>query len=349
MRILYLYKKLFLMHLKSLFFLLFSLSCSHNNPSKMIKKNQKNTELKKIISPQKLQAGDTVAIIAPAGIIKTGKKSIKTAQSLIESWGLAAVLGANIFEENNHFAGNEEQRLKDIQWALDSPKIKAIWCARGGYGSIRIVDKINFEGFKKNPKWFIGYSDITVIHNQLNNLGYETLHGMMVVNLEEDSKNIKNSIKSLKAGLFDSLDTYEIDSNKANRFGKSKGILIGGNLTLLTSQLGSSTQLDTRNKILFIEEIGEYKYHIDRMLQSLKRAGYFNHCTGVIVGDMMNIKSNIPAWGCSVEELIMNVLEPYDFPVAFGIPAGHMPENQALIFGRSIELSVTESKTKITF
>ena len=192
-------------------------------------------------------------------------------------------------------------------------------------------------------------SDVTALHNQLQNLGYETLHAMMPVNMEEDAKAITASITSLKAGLFGTLAMHNIESNKSNRMGSAKGILIGGNLTLLTAQLGSASQLDTRNKILFIEEIGEYKYHIDRMLQSLKRAGYFDHCNGVIVGDMMDIKANSPAWGTGIEELIMNILDPYDFPVAFGIPAGHKPENRALIFGRSIDLNITKSETVIRF
>ena len=182
----------------------------------------------------------------------------------------------------------------------------------------------------------------------MNNLGYETLHAMMAVNMEQN-KTIENSIASLKAALFGNLSTYSLASNKANRLGDAKGVLIGGNLTLLTAQLGSVTQLDTRDKILFIEEIGEYKYHIDRMMQSLKRAGYFEHCAGIVVGDMIEIKSNSPAWGSSTEALIMEVLKPYEFPVAFGIPCGHAPENRALIFGRPIELSVSKSETVISF
>ena len=268
---------------------------------------------------------------------------------LLKNWGLVPVLGPHLFSESYHFAGTDAQRLKDLQWALDKPDVKAIWCARGGYGSMRIMDELNFETFKKNPKWLVGYSDVTALHNQLQNLGYETLHAMMPVNMEEDAKAITASITSLKAGLFGTLAKHSIEPNKSNRMGSAKGILTGGNLTLLTAQLGSASQLDTRNKILFIEEIGEYKYHIDRMLQSLKRAGYFDHCNGVIVGDMMDIKANSPAWGAGIEELIMNILDPYDFPVAFGIPAGHKPENRALIFGRSIDLNITKSETVIRF
>ena len=329
--------------------MLIFMSCTHSESSKITFKNPQTMLSKKYISPAILQVGDTIAIVAPAGILKSRKKTIEAAQMLLKNWGLVTVLGPHLFSESYHFAGTDAQRLKDLQWALDNPDVKAIWCARGGYGSMRIMDELNFEPFKKNPKWLVGYSDITALHNQLQNLGYETLHAMMPVNMEEDAKAITASITSLKAGLFGTLAMHNIESNKSNRMGSAKGILIGGNLTLLTAQLGSASQLDTRNKILFIEEIGEYKYHIDRMLQSLKRAGYFDHCNGVIVGDMMDIKANSPAWGTGIEELIMNILDPYDFPVAFGIPAGHKPENRALIFGRSIDLNITKSETVIRF
>lgn len=336
------------MHFKYLFCSLLLVSCTIGKPLKMSVKNPQYKAPQKYIRPANLQLGDSVAILAPAGLLKGRQQAIESAQDLLKSWGLVPVLGVHLFNQNNHFAGTDAQRFRDFQQALDSPEIRAIWCARGGYGTMRIADNLNFEGFKKSPKWLIGYSDITVLHNKVNNLGYETLHAMMAVNMEQN-KTIENSIDSLKAALFGNLSTYSLASNKANRLGDAKGVLIGGNLTLLTAQLGSATQLDTRDKILFIEEIGEYKYHIDRMMQSLKRAGYFEHCAGVVVGDMIEIKSNSPAWGSSTEALIMEVLKNYEFPVAFGIPSGHAPENRALIFGRSIELSVSKSQTVIRF
>lgn len=337
------------MHFKSLFYVLLFMICTHSKSSKITFKTPQTMSSKKYIRPAILQVGDTIAIVAPAGILKGKKKTIEAAKMLLKNWGLVPVLGPHLFSESYHFAGSDAQRLKDLQWALDRPDVKAIWCARGGYGSMRIMDELNFESFKKIPKWLVGYSDVTALHNQLQNLGYETLHAMMPVNMEEAAKTITASITSLKAGLFGTLAEHSIKPNKSNRIGNAKGILTGGNLTLLTAQLGSASQLDTQNKILFIEEIGEYKYHIDRMLQSLKRAGYFDHCNGVIVGDMMDIKANSPAWGTGMEELIMNILDPYDFPVAFGIPAGHKPENLALIFGRSIDLNITKSETVIRF
>jgi muramoyltetrapeptide carboxypeptidase len=309
----------------------------------------KNKKFKSTIKPDYLKSGDTIAIIAPSGVLNNRNQAIENAKKLIIEWGLVPIIGKNIYKKNYHFAGNDKQRLDDLQWAFDHKNIKAIWCARGGYGSIRIIDQLSFDQFKKYPKWLIGYSDITVLHNKLNNLGFETIHGMMAVNMEENQKEINESIESLKNCLFGELKSYHINNNKYNRIGKSSGILVGGNLTLLVAQLGSSSEIDTKDKILFIEEIGEYKYHIDRMLQSLKRAGFFDNCNGVLIGDMSEIKINSPSWGSSVNELIYDVLKPYKFPISFGIQSGHLKHNESLIFGRNIDLDVKASKTIISF
>ena len=333
------------MYLKLLFFMLIFISCSKGESTLMIK----NKKFKSTIKPDYLKSGDTIAIIAPSGVLNNRNQAIENAKKLIVEWGLVPIIGKNIYKKNYHFAGNDKQRLDDLQWAFDHKNIKAIWCARGGYGSIRIIDQLSFDQFKKYPKWLIGYSDITVLHNKLNNLGFETIHGMMAVNMEENQKEINESIESLKNCLFGELKSYHINNNKYNRIGKSSGILVGGNLTLLVSQLGSSSEIDTKDKILFIEEIGEYKYHIDRMLQSLKRAGFFDNCNGVLIGDMSEIKINSPSWGSSVNELIYDVLKPYKFPISFGIQSGHLKHNESLIFGRNIDLDVKASKTIISF
>jgi muramoyltetrapeptide carboxypeptidase len=325
--------------------MLIFISCSKGESTLMIK----NKKFKSTIKPDYLKSGDTIAIIAPSGVLNNRNQAIENAKKLIVEWGLVPVIGKNIYKKNYHFAGNDKQRLDDLQWAFDHKNIKAIWCARGGYGSIRIIDQLSFDQFKKYPKWLIGYSDITVLHNKLNNLGFETIHGMMAVNMEENQKEINESIESLKKCLFGELKSYHINNNKYNRIGKSSGILVGGNLTLLASQLGSSSEINTKDKILFIEEIGEYKYHIDRMLQSLKRAGFFDNCNGVLIGDMSEIKINSPSWGSSVNELIYDVLKPYKFPISFGIQSGHLKHNESLIFGRNIDLDVKASKTIISF
>ena len=325
--------------------MLIFISCSKGESTLMIK----NKKFKSTIKPDYLKSGDTIAIIAPSGVLNNRNQAIENAKKLIVEWGLVPIIGKNIYKKNYHFAGNDKERFDDLQWAFDHKNIKAIWCARGGYGSIRIVDELNFDQFKKYPKWLIGYSDITVLHNKLNNLGFETIHGMMAVNMEENQKEINESIESLKNCLFGELKSYHINNNKYNRIGKSSGILVGGNLTLLVAQLGSSSEIDTKDKILFIEEIGEYKYHIDRMLQSLKRAGFFDNCNGVLIGDMSEIKINSPSWGSSVNELIYDVLKPYKFPISFGIQSGHLKHNESLIFGRNIDLDVKASKTIISF
>lgn len=337
------------MYIKTLIWFVLFTSCTHSKTSTMTAQTPPPSEQKKYIRPAYLKRGDRVAIVAPAGILKGRQAAIENAQVLLKSWGLVPVLGPHLFAQKNHFAGEDAERLSDLQWALDDADIRAIWCARGGYGSTRIIDDLNFEGFQKSPKWLIGYSDITVLHNKLQNLGYESIHGMMAVNMEENRNAIASSMATLKASLFGALTSYSIAPHKLNQKGKTKGVLVGGNLTLLAAQLGSDTALNTKGKILFIEEIGEYKYHIDRMLQSLKRAGYFEHCSAVLVGDMTEIKANTTPWGSNEEQLIVDVLKAYDFPIAFGIPSGHELENRALIFGRNISLNISPSETKINF
>ena len=321
----------------------------HSYPNKTLMERSTLLNLSEMVRPSYLKAGDTVAIVATASILKKDAEVIQKTKSLLSNWGLEVVFGTHLETKFNHFAGTDAQRSSDLQWALDHPSIKAIWCARGGYGTLRIIDDLDFEGFKKNPKWVIGYSDVTVLHNALNNLGYESLHAMMCINLTEDAEAIKPSIETLKDALFGQLKTYEIEGHSDNKLGEAFGQLVGGNLSLLTAALGSNTSIDTNNKIIFIEEIGEHKYHIDRQLQSLKRGGYFDHCAGVIIGDMSKLATNTPAWGQSIEALILDVLKDCNVPVVFGFPSGHELENRALYFGRTIQLNVTKSKTRVLF
>jgi muramoyltetrapeptide carboxypeptidase len=302
----------------------------------------------KFIKPPFLKTGDTVAIVAPAGILKNREETIEKAKSVLISWGLNVVLGKNVFNQNNHFAGTDEERLQDFQEALDNPTVKAIWAARGGYGSVRILDKINLSKFKKKPKWIVGYSDITAFHNHVNNLGFETLHAMMPTSLEEKPEEIIETIASFKNALFGEKLSYEIPSSTYNRNGKISGEIVGGNLSILMSMLGSKSQLKTDGKILFIEEIGEYEYAIDRMLQSLKRAGYFNNLKGVVLGNFSKIRKNPTAWGSTIEELILAVL-PKEIPVLFDFPAGHEADNRALFFGRKVEIHIQKDTSTVIF
>ena len=305
----------------------------------------------KLIKPSYLQKGDTIAIVAPAGILKNKQEIIQKAKKLAESWGLQVVLGKHLFNQNNHFSGTDEERCQDFQEALDQKNIKAIWAARGGYGSVRILDLLDFTEFKKNPKWVIGYSDITAFHNHIHNLGVETIHGMMGTSLGNDLKDIKETVASFKKALFGEALSYTIPASKYSSVSSSKeieGQVIGGNLAILTSMLGSGSQLNTAGKILFIEEIGEYKYSIDRMLQSLKRAGYFKKVKAVLVGNMSRVKKNSTAWGSSIEQLILEVV-PENVPVLFDFPAGHELDNRALIFGRNVQLIVGNDQYSLVF
>jgi muramoyltetrapeptide carboxypeptidase len=302
-----------------------------------------------LIQPPYLKIGDTVAIVAPSGVLNGRDKEIKQAKELLKNWGLNVVVGAHVFNKANHFAGTDNERAEDFQKALDNPSIKAIWCARGGYGTVRMIDKLDYTKYKENPKWVIGYSDITAIHNQLNIEGSESIHAMMCTSLTDDLSKIEESLETFKCALFGKPLNYTINGSLYNKTGSVTAPLVGGNLTLLHTMLGSKTSIDTSGKILFIEEIGEYKYHIDRMLQSLKRAGYFENLKGLIVGDMSKMRKNTTPWGTSIEQLILDVVAEYDFPVLFGFPAGHEDDNRALILGRTIQLTVGKDKSTVVF
>ncbi|WP_051605429.1 LD-carboxypeptidase [Sediminibacter sp. Hel_I_10] len=302
-----------------------------------------------LIQPSYLKLGDTVAIVAPSGILKNRTDEVEKAVKLLESWGLNAVVGTHVFSQANHFAGTDAQRCEDFQQALDDPKIAAIWCARGGYGTVRILDKLDYTAFKKHPKWIIGYSDITALHNQVHNEGYQSIHALMCVSLPNDFNTIKETISTFKSTIFGNPVDYTLKGSDYNKIGEASGPLVGGNLTILHTMLGSKTGIDTTGKILFIEEIGEYKYHIDRMLQSLKRAGYFENCAGVIVGDMSRLRKNTTLWGTSIEQLILDALEDYNFPIAFNMPAGHEKDNRAMVFGKVVELSVTKEQSTFRY
>lgn len=306
------------------------------------------TSSKKLVKPAHLKKGDTIIILAPAGKI-SDKKSIEGGIKLAEKWGLHVVFGNHLFAINNSFAGTDNQRLNDFQNALDDKSIKAIWCARGGYGTVRIIDQLDFTQFKKNPKWIIGYSDVTVLHNKIHNLGFETIHGQMPKTLDLENKEQKASIKTLKNTLFGKRLSYKIPSHSSNKKGESSGQLIGGNLSILYSMLGSETSLNTKGKILFIEDIGEALYHIDRMLISLKRAGYFDELNGLIVGDFKLKKSEGNKFGKTLQEIVLDVTKDFNFPIVFDFPAGHIDDNRALILGSEIDLKVDEKKTLISF
>lgn len=312
------------------------------------KKDSEN--LKKLIQPPYLKSGDTVAIVAPSGILINREDEVAQAKQLLESWNLSVIVGKHVFKQNNHFAGTDNERCEDLQNAMDNPNISAIWCARGGYGTVRILDKLDYTKFRAHPKWLIGYSDITALHNQFHNQGFESVHALMCTSLTKDLSKIKPTIETFKRVLFGESLSYTLKGSALNKPGSVTGQLVGGNLTLLHTMLGSETSIDTSGKILFIEEIGEYKYHVDRMLQTLKRAGYFDNCKAVLVGDFTKMKKNNTAlWGSSIEQLIIDALSEYDFPIAFNMPAGHEKDNRAMILGRSVTLTVNKEGSTLIF
>ncbi len=303
----------------------------------------------KLTQPPYLQYGDTVAIVAPSGILLNRQKEIQQAKDLLKSWNLNVVIGEHVFSQNGHFAGTDQERAADFQKALDNPNIKAIWCARGGYGTVRILDKLDYSKFKEQPKWIIGYSDITALHNQLHNEGVESIHALMCTSLTDNLGEIKDNLSSFRNAVFGKPLAYSVESSLYNKTGTLSGQLVGGNLTLLHTMLGSKTSINTDGKILFFEDIGEYAYHIDRMLQSLKRAGYFENCNGIIVGSISKVRKNTTEFGRTVEEIILDVVADYNFPVLFNFPAGHEDDNRAMILGRTIQLVVGSEKSTVVF
>lgn len=298
----------------------------------------------KIQTPNYLQKGDSVAIISTAR--KISLDEIKPAIELLETWGLKVVVGKTIGLENNQFAGTLQERIDDLQDVLDDATIKAIWCARGGYGTVQLIDKIDFSIFKKNPKWIIGYSDITVLHAHIHNFGIETVHATMPINI---SKNSEDAKESLKNALLGNQLYYEFPSHQLNISGKPNGEIIGGNLSVLYSLLGSKSSINTKNKLLFLEDLDEYLYHIDRMLQNLKRNGYFENVSGIIVGGMTQMRDNDIPFGKTAEEIILEIVKPYNIPVIFGAPFGHLDDNRTLIFGRNAQLISDEKLVQIIF
>jgi len=297
-----------------------------------------------MITPPYLQKGDTVAILATAR--KHIVKSMQPTIDLLESWGLNVVIGKSIGLEENQLAGSDEQRAADLQEQLDNPNIKAIWCARGGYGTVRVVDLIDFTQFKKSPKWLVGFSDVTVLHNHLNTMGYKSIHGIMPISLAKASKE---AIESLRLSLFGQPLQYAIDPHPMNRLGKATGEVVGGNLSILYSLLGSPSAINCKDKILYIEDLDEYLYHIDRMMMNLKRNGCLESLKGIIVGSMTDMKDNDIPWGKNALEIVQDVTKQYNIPMVFNFPAGHIHDNRALILGATATIEVTENCSTVVF
>ena len=299
--------------------------------------------------PNYLRKGDKIAIAAPAR--RVAREELSGAIRLFESWGLEVVLPDHLFDTDNQFAGSDDTRAHLMQGLLDDPDIKAIICARGGYGTVRIIDKLDFDRFRRSPKWIVGYSDVTVLHSHIHqNLGMETLHGTMPINIPADASE-KNypATETLRKALWGDELCYTCAPHPMDRQGVAEGLLVGGNLSMLYSLCGSKSGIDTRGKILFIEDLDEYLYHIDRMMMNLKRNGMFDHLAGLVVGQLSDMHDNAVPFGKTAEEIVWSHVREYRFPVCFNFPAGHNgKDNHALILGRKIRL-VTGAETKLSW
>jgi len=298
--------------------------------------------------PPYLKSGDVITIISSARKITNAE--IAPSIELLESWGLNVKLGENLFEEHHQFAGTKEQRIQDLQTALNDNESKAILCARGGYGTVQLIDSIDFSYFKENPKWLIGFSDVTVLHNHINqNFGIESIHATMPINFPKEGEN--KATLSLKAALFGGVMEYNFKVEKESIL-PSKSIqapIVGGNLSIIYSIIGTTSQIDTKGKFLFLEDLDEYLYHIDRMMMNLKRAGLFKGCKGILVGGMSDMNDNAIPYGSTAKEIILENIKQYDIPIVFGVPAGHIKENLALIMNRQLTLTSKDDDITITF
>ena len=285
-----------------------------------------------------LKKGDTIAIVAPAKAIE--KEHIDFAVDFFEQHGYKVLVGKNCLNQYHYFAGTDEERLSDFQEALDNPEIKAIICARGGYGCVRIVDEIQWASLLNHPKWIVGFSDVTVFHQRINILGLPSIHGTMPLNFKENSSE---ALTTLLQHLEGNHQAISISSHPMNIQGKAEGTLIGGNLSILYSLLGTDDEVNFQDAILFIEDLAEQLYHLDRMLFAFKKAGVFSQIKGLIIGGMTDMKDTAIPFGKSLEEIIVEHIKPFNIPLVFNFPAGHINDNRALVFGKEIRLEVEEN------
>jgi muramoyltetrapeptide carboxypeptidase len=299
---------------------------------------------KKMKIPPYLKKGDTVAIVCTAR--KFMPEDAIPAKELLESWGLKIKLGKTIGLDSCQLGGTDAERSADFQNMMDDYNIKAIWCSRGGYGTVRIIDMLDFTKFKKHPKWIMGFSDVTVLHSQANVERVATLHSIMPFTVPKAPEEVK---ESLRKALFGEPIEYTIPTVSYNVRGKVTGELVGGNLSILYSLLGSKSSLDTKGKILYIEDLDEYLYHVDRMMQNMKRNGYFENVKGLIVGGMTDMHDNEIPFGQNAVQIITAIASQYNIPIAFDFPAGHLKDNRTLILGSQVDFEVNDKEVRLTF
>ena len=301
--------------------------------------NFTKTKSHKLLQPNPIKKGDTVGLLALA--CKVDFEILRPAIELMENvWGIKVILGESLTSEYHQFAGTDTVRANDFQMMLDNPEIKAIFSARGGYGSSRLLDFIDFTAFQKQPKWVVGFSDITAVHCHIHTLHIESLHATMPkLFLQEGGME---SLESLRKILFGEDVSYKIEPHKSNRLGVGEGQIIGGNLAILTHVIGSKSDINYDGKILFLEDINEYLYNIDRMMIQLKRSGKLQNLAGLIVGSFSDNQDNDVPFGKTANEIIQEAVADYDFPVCYGFPVGHEVNNWAMPCGREMSLLVEE-------
>jgi muramoyltetrapeptide carboxypeptidase len=300
-----------------------------------------------MIEPPYLKQGDTIGIVATAR--KLTWEELEPTVGILADAGFTVRTGQRMFGAENQFAGSDEDRAADMQRMLDDPDINAVLCARGGYGTVRIIDKLDFSEFVKHPKWLCGFSDITVLHAHVNqNFGIATLHSSMPLSMRElSAEHVQYS--SLINSLKGELSSYEFEAHPLNRNGEMEGEVVGGNLSVIYSILGSRSDVNTDGKILFLEDLDEYLYHIDRMMMNLKRNGKLDNLKGLIVGGMSDMNDNAIPFGKTAVETIRRVVEEYDYPVCFNFPAGHIDDNRALILGKKAVARVTNNGSTFSY
>ncbi|MET4105517.1 LD-carboxypeptidase [Hymenobacter sp. UYP22] len=296
-------------------------------------------------APSPLRPGDQVAIICPAR--KASHEELAAAVATLESWGLRVVLGASTNVAHHQFGGEDDVRRQDFQQQLDNPAIRAILCARGGYGTTRIIDGIDFSRFGQDPKWIAGFSDITTLNCHLLRRGHQSIHGVMPLLFHQEGG--EDSLESLRRALFGEEISYSAPAHALNQLGTATGELVGGNLSILQTLTGTQSDVSTAGRILFLEDIDEYLYAIDRMLVHLDRTGKLAGLAGLVVGHFSNPQDNTVPYGQTPNEIIQHYAAQYGFPVAHSFPVGHEPHNQALIVGREAQLTVSAAGSRLAY
>lgn len=297
-----------------------------------------------MISPPNLSQGDTIALIATAR--KVSPEEMAPVISRIEKEGYNVVCGKNLFGAYNQFSGSDEERAEDLQWAINNKEIKAIIVARGGYGSMRITERVDFSPLKLQPKWICGYSDVTVLHQHVHrHVDLVTLHSTMPINFAKNEEATNTLFKALRGEI----RGYSFSGHSLNRTGEAEGVLVGGNLSLVYALLGTKSDLDTKEKILFLEDLDEYLYHIDRMMMSLRQSGKLENLKGMVIGGLTEMKDNAIPFGKNAEEIILDAVKDFEFPVCFDFPAGHVDRNLAFYLGRKIHLKSGSATSEIQY